>query len=241
MSTNADRLGLDLSAIHAVILSHGHFDHAGGLASLAGRRGVEALPMVVHPLIWTRRRVMVPGQEGWEMPTLSKRALNREGLDVIERRQPSLLIDGSVLITGEVDRTTDFERGMPPAHQHWSGGTWEPDPLVLDDQALVVNLRGKGLVVLTGCGHAGAVNIVRYAQRLTGVSTLCGLLGGLHLNGDYFAPSIAPTVAMLTEMAPELLVPGHCTGWSAQHSLAAAIPDAWVQGSSGSSYTLTAA
>jgi 7,8-dihydropterin-6-yl-methyl-4-(beta-D-ribofuranosyl)aminobenzene 5'-phosphate synthase len=144
-----------------------------------------------------------------------------------------------VLITGEVDRTTDFERGMPPTHQRWADSTWEPDPLVLDDQALVVHVRGKGLVVVTGCGHAGAVNIVRHAQRLTAVPRLHALLGGLHLNGAYFAPSIAPTVEALTAMAPDLLVPGHCTGWHAQHTLAAALPDSWVQGSSGSRYRLT--
>jgi DNA-binding CsgD family transcriptional regulator len=66
-----------------------------------------------------------------------------------------MLLDGSILITGEVDRTTDFEHGMPPAHQHWTGTTWEPDPLILDDQALVANVLGKGLVIVTGCGHAG--------------------------------------------------------------------------------------
>ena len=71
-------------------------------------------------------------------------------------RQPSLLLDGSVLITGEVDRTTEFEHGMPN-HEAWRDGRWEPDPLILDEQALVVNVRDKGLVVLTGCGHAGAV------------------------------------------------------------------------------------
>lgn len=240
MVTNADRLGLDLAAVHAVVLSHGHFDHVGGLAGLAGRRGTRSLPMVVHPLVWTRRRLALPGRAD-EMPTLSKRALTGEGFEVIERRQPSLLVDGSVLITGEVDRTTDFEHGMPPAHQRWSGSAWEPDPLVLDDQALVVNVRGKGLVVVTGCGHAGAVNIVRYAQRLTGVPRLHALLGGLHLNGAFFAPSIGPTVRALTELAPDLLVPGHCTGWRAQHTLAAALPDSWVQGSSGTRYRLSAA
>ena len=104
-----------------------------------------------------------------ELPTLSKRALETEGFAVIERREPSLLADGCVLITGEVDRTTEFERGMPPAHQEWTGSAWQHDPLVLDDQALVVHVRGQGLVVLTGCGHAGAVNIVRHAQRLTGI------------------------------------------------------------------------
>ena len=241
MVVNADRLGVDLSQIQAVVLSHGHFDHAGGLAGLGGRRGARSFPMVVHPLIWTRRRLAVPGREPEELPTLSRRALEGEGIAVIERREPSLLVDGCVLITGEVDRTTQFERGMPPAHQAWIGSAWQPDPLILDDQALVVHVRRRGLVVLTGCGHAGAINIVRDAQRLTGVPTLHALLGGLHLGGPAFEPIIDPTVRALTEMAPSLVVAGHCTGWRAQHALAAALPDSWVAGSSGSSFSLAAA
>jgi 7,8-dihydropterin-6-yl-methyl-4-(beta-D-ribofuranosyl)aminobenzene 5'-phosphate synthase len=241
MVTNADRLGVDLSRIQAVVLSHGHFDHAGGLAGLAGTRGTRSLPMVVHPMIWTRRRLAVPGREPEELPTLSKRALEGEGFSVIERREPSLLVDGCVLITGEVDRTTDFERGMPPPHQAWTGGQWQHDPLVIDDQALVVHLRGRGLVVLTGCGHAGVINIVRHAQRLTAVPALHALVGGLHLSGTAFEPIVDRTVGALTEMAPDLVVSGHCTGWRAQHALAAALPNAWVAGSSGSSFRLVAA
>lgn len=239
MVTNADRLGVDLDDLQGVVLSHGHFDHAGGLAGLAGRRGVRSLPMVVHPLVWTRRRLALPGGAD-ELPTLSRRALNGEGFEVIERREPSLLLDGSVLITGEVDRTTEFERGMPPPHQAWTGSEWAHDPLVTDDQALVVHVRGRGLVVLTGCGHAGAVNIVRHARRLTGVERLHALVGGLHLGGPAFEPVIPPTIAALTELAPSLVVPGHCTGWRAQHALAATLPDAWVQGSSGTTYRLAA-
>jgi 7,8-dihydropterin-6-yl-methyl-4-(beta-D-ribofuranosyl)aminobenzene 5'-phosphate synthase len=241
MVVNADRLGVDLSAIQAVVLSHGHFDHAGGLAGMAGRRGLRSLPMVVHPGIWTRRRLAPPGSEPDELPTLSRSALEAEGLGVIERRTPSLLVDGCVLVTGEVDRTTDFERGMPPAHQAWTGSSWQHDPLVLDEQALVVHVRGRGLVVVTGCGHAGAVNIVRHASRLTSVPTLYALLGGFHLGGPAFEPIIGRTVDALAELTPDLIVPGHCTGWRAQHALAAALPDAWAVGSSGSSYHLTAA
>ncbi|WP_200214346.1 MBL fold metallo-hydrolase [Micromonospora coerulea] len=240
MVVNAERLGVDLTRIQAVVLSHGHFDHAGGLAGLAARRGTRALPMVLHPRVWARRQLALPGAPAQELPTLSKRSLAGEGFEVIERREPSLLVDGSVLITGEVDRTTDFEHGMPPAHQAWNGSAWEPDPLVVDDQALVVNLRARGLVVLTGCGHAGAVNIVRHAQRLTGTPRLHALVGGLHLGGRAFEPIIGRTVEALREAGPRLLVPGHCTGWRAQLALAAALPNAWVPSSSGSTYRLTA-
>jgi 7,8-dihydropterin-6-yl-methyl-4-(beta-D-ribofuranosyl)aminobenzene 5'-phosphate synthase len=239
MVGNADRMGVDLSEVHGVVLSHGHFDHAGGLAGLAARRR-RAMPMVLHPVAWTRRRLAPPNREVFELPTLSKRALEGEGFEVIERREPSLLVDGSVLITGEVDRTTEFERGMPPPHQAWTGSGWEHDPLVQDDQALVVHVRNRGLVVLTGCGHAGAVNIVRHARRLTGVDRLCALLGGLHLSGPAFEPVIPPTIVALTELAPDVVVPAHCTGWRAQHALAAALPDAWLPGSSGSTYRLAA-
>jgi 7,8-dihydropterin-6-yl-methyl-4-(beta-D-ribofuranosyl)aminobenzene 5'-phosphate synthase len=240
MVVNAERLGIDLGTVQAVVLSHGHFDHAGGLVGMVGKRGVRALPMVVHPAAWTRRRLAVPGEPALELPTLSRRALEGEGFAVIERRQPSLLVEGSVLITGEVERVTDFEHGMPPPHQAWTGRAWEPDPLVADDQALVVDLRGKGLVVLTGCGHAGVVNVVRQAQRLTGTPRLHALLGGLHLSGRAFAPVIGPTTAALREWAPALLVPGHCTGLRAQRALAEALPQAWRPSSSGSVYRLAA-
>ena len=239
MVRNCEQLEVDLGAVEAVVLSHGHFDHAGGLEGLArARRG--GLPITVHPLVWTPRRVALPGQDPWDLPTLSRSSLEAEGFEVIERRTPSLLLDGMVLITGEVDRTTDFETGMP-YHEADRGGRWEPDPLILDDQALVVHVRGRGLLVLTGCGHAGAVNIARYACRLSGVDRLDALLGGFHLTGPAFEPVIEPTIAALTEFSPSLIVPAHCTGWRAQHRLAAALPDAFVPNAVGTTYTLAAA
>ncbi|MFJ3754956.1 MBL fold metallo-hydrolase [Streptomyces sp. NPDC090080] len=239
LAVNAERLGTDVGDLHGVVLSHGHFDHAGGFDGLARSRGRSGLPLTVHPAVWTRRRLRLPAGQRLEMPTLSRGALEREGFAVIERRQPSLLA-GGILVTGEVDRVTGFEHGMPPAHQAWDGTGWRHDPAVLDDQALVVHVRGRGLVVITGCGHAGVVNIVRHAMRLTGVGTLLALVGGFHLSGPAFEPVIGPTVAALTDLAPELIVPGHCTGWRAQHALAAALPDAWVQTSVGTTYRLAA-
>jgi 7,8-dihydropterin-6-yl-methyl-4-(beta-D-ribofuranosyl)aminobenzene 5'-phosphate synthase len=240
LAVNAGRLGIDVGGLQGVVLSHGHFDHSGGFDGLARLRGRSGLPLTVHPAVWTRRRVELPGGGARAMPTLSQGALEREGFEVIERRQPSLLV-GGILITGEVDRVTEFERGMPPSHQAWDGHDWRHDPTVIDDQALVVNVRGRGLLIVTGCGHSGVVNIIRHAMRLTGVSRLLGVIGGFHLSGPYFEPITAPTVAALTELSPELIVPGHCTGWRAQHSLAATLPDAWKQSSVGTTYTLSAA
>lgn len=240
MVENMRRLDLDPGDVACVVLSHGHFDHAGGLAGLARARGRAGLPLVMHPLAWSRRRVAFPGVEPRMLPVLDRRAVEAEGFQVIERRQPSVLLDGCVLVTGEIDRTTEFETGMP-FHEAEHDGRWEPDPLILDDQALVVDVRGRGRVVLTGCGHAGAVNIARDALRLTGGGPLLGLLGGFHLSGSAFEPIIEPTVQALDELAPELLVPAHCTGWKAQHRLAAAFPDAFVPNAVGTTFRLAAA
>jgi len=240
LAVNAERLGIDVGGLQGVVLSHGHFDHTGGIGGLARLRGRSGLPLTVHPAVWTRRRLELPGGQWLEMPTLSRGALEREGFAVLERRQPSLLV-GGILVTGEVDRVTEFEHGMPPQHQAWDGQGWQHDPAVIDDQALVINVRGRGLVIVTGCGHAGVVNIIRQAMRLTGVRRLLAVIGGFHLSGPAFEPIIEPTVAALTELAPQLIVPSHCTGWRAQHTLAAALPDAWVQSSVGSAYTLSAA
>jgi 7,8-dihydropterin-6-yl-methyl-4-(beta-D-ribofuranosyl)aminobenzene 5'-phosphate synthase len=236
---NANRLGIDLAQVEVIVLSHGHWDHCGGLAGLARMRGRTGLPLTVHPMIWTRRRVVPPSRPIWHLPTLSRRSVEQEGFTIIERRQPSLLLGGSVLITGEVDRTTDFEQGLP-FHEAWQGERWESDPLIADDQALVVHLRDRGLVVITGCGHAGAVNIARHAMRLTGVSRLHAILGGFHLSGAAFEPLIEPTVEAFVGLAPDLVVPAHCTGWKAAHRLAAAIPAAFIPNAVGTSYTLSA-
>lgn len=104
-------------------------------------------------------------------------------------------------------------------HQAHDGTDWRADPLILDDQALIANVRGRGLVVLTGCGHAGVVNILRYARRLTGVNDVHAILGGLHLTGPLFAPIIPPTVAALQELAPRCHRPRtlHRVGCDARH------------------------
>jgi 7,8-dihydropterin-6-yl-methyl-4-(beta-D-ribofuranosyl)aminobenzene 5'-phosphate synthase len=181
--------------------------------------------------------VLLPGIEPLEIPAVSRRALEDAGFDVLEAAQPSFLLDGSVLVTGEVPRVTGYEPGFPP-QQAWLGGGWEPDPLVLDDQAIIINVRDKGLIVLTGCGHAGIVNICRYARRLTGDQPLYAAMGGFHLNGPAFEPLIPRVLDDLAEMSPQVLVPAHCTGWRAQHAMARRFGEVFIPNAVGSQYRL---
>jgi len=187
---NMHRLDVDPTSIEAIICSHGHYDHTTGLDGLIRRLGGTVnLPVLIHPHFWRRRRVAIPGRDRVEIPTTSRSALTGAGFDVIEEGRPSFLFQRSVLVTGEVPRTTGYEPGFPP-QQAWLGKRWEPDPLVLDDQALIVDIKDKGLLVITGCGHAGVVNICRYARRLTKERPIYAVLGGFHLNGPLFEPLI---------------------------------------------------
>jgi len=233
VAENMRRLEFTPKDIEAIVLSHGHFDHTTGMDGIVKALGGTAgLPVLIHPEFWSRRRLALPGHTPIEIPSSSKSALREAGFEIIEERQPSFLLDGSILMTGEVDRTTDFETGFK-IHQAFHNDQWQPDPLVLDDQAVVINVRDKGLVVMTGCGHAGIINIIRYAQKLTGEDKIYAVLGGFHLNGPLFEPIISSVIEALKTFSPEVVMPGHCTGWRATHAIAAAFPSSFIQGSVG--------
>jgi 7,8-dihydropterin-6-yl-methyl-4-(beta-D-ribofuranosyl)aminobenzene 5'-phosphate synthase len=237
MVENMRRLGVAPADVEVIVLSHGHWDHVTGMEGLARELGRSKLPVMIHPEFWTRRRVRFPGLDPAELPATSRAALEDLGFAIVEERQPSFLLDGAVLITGEVDRTTPFETGFK-GHEALRDAEWQPDPLILDDQALVVSLRDRGLVVLSGCGHAGIVNTVRYVRRLTGIDAVAAVIGGFHLSGPMFESIIEPTVDALVDLSPELLVPAHCTGWRAAHRLAARFPDAFVMSTVGTTIAL---
>jgi 7,8-dihydropterin-6-yl-methyl-4-(beta-D-ribofuranosyl)aminobenzene 5'-phosphate synthase len=234
---NMRRLGIAATDIEVIVLSHGHWDHVTGIEGLARDLGRSKLPVMIHPEFWTRRRVRFPGLEPAELPATSRAALEDLGFAIVEERQPSFLLDGAVLITGEVDRTTPFETGFQ-GHEALRDAGWQPDPLILDDQALVLSLRDRGLVVLSGCGHAGIVNTVRYVRTLTGIDAVAAVIGGFHLSGPMFEPIIEPTVSALADLSPALLVPAHCTGWRAVHRLAARFPEAFVMSTVGTTIAL---
>jgi 7,8-dihydropterin-6-yl-methyl-4-(beta-D-ribofuranosyl)aminobenzene 5'-phosphate synthase len=234
---NLRRLGVDVRDIEAAVMSHGHFDHTTGLQGIVEDLGRSGVPMVLHPDFWNRRRIRLEGTETVEIPTPSRRYIESAGVRIVEDRRPSLLFDAGLLVSGQVERTSGFECGMPDQEAFRDGG-WTPDPAVYDDQAAIVNVAGKGLVVLTGCGHAGVVNILRHARRLTGVERIHAVIGGFHLTGKAFEPIIERTVAAVAELEPAVVVPAHCTGWKAQLALAQRLPEAVRPNAVGATFEL---
>ncbi len=232
---NIDRLQIDPKEIEAVALSHGHWDHTGGLAGLVERLGKANMPLMAHPRIYTNRRAAPPGAGPIPLVPPSRSAMEGAGFELLEERDPSLLFHGALMLTGEVPRVTDFEQGFP-FFQSNEGNGWQPEPHLLDDQALIANVRGKGLVVITGCGHSGIVNIVKRAVQVTGVERVHAIIGGFHLTGRYFEPVIGRTIDGLRAFTPGLVVPAHCTGWKPQQAIAAAFPEAYVHNAVGTTY-----
>jgi 7,8-dihydropterin-6-yl-methyl-4-(beta-D-ribofuranosyl)aminobenzene 5'-phosphate synthase len=234
---NMDVLQIKGNELHAVVLSHGHTDHTRGLMGLIKRYGRPRVPIVLHPDAYLERKNIQPdGHESEHIPP-SKKDLEAEDVQIIEERGPTMLIGDHALVTGQIPRTTPYEKGNP-RQVALIDGRWQPDPWIHDDQAIVINVKDKGLVVLTGCGHAGVINTLKSARQLTGVSQVHAVIGGFHLTGPIFEPIITPTVEALRQFNPGVIVPQHCTGWKATHLIAREFPEAFVPNSVGTTMVI---
>ena len=234
---NLKILGIDLKEIEALILSHGHMDHTGSLYAILEGLG-RTMPLVVHPEAFLSPRYLGIG-EGKKLffpCTLKRNELESLGAQILESTAPVSLCDNSLLVTGQVERTTSFEKGFPNAYLSRDGK--EEIDAILDDQSLVLHLKDKGLVVISGCAHAGIVNTVAYARKITGVETVHGIIGGFHLSGPAFEPIIEQTIVELRKVDPKIIVPMHCTGWKAIERFSQAFPASFVLNSVGSRFTL---
>lgn len=211
---NADVLDVDLKEVETLVLSHGHIDHLGGLRQVVERMDRKGVELVVHPAAFRHPRyIKLTKQLRINFPPFTREIIKDMGVAALEKKGPHLLLDGFLLFLGEIPRTSDFERGMPNAFYEDQG---EPkhDPME-DDTAIVANVKGNGLVILSGCAHAGIINTVQYAREVTGIDKVFVVMGGFHLTGPDYAAIVNPTIDALKEIGPKHVVPTHCTGRNA--------------------------
>jgi 7,8-dihydropterin-6-yl-methyl-4-(beta-D-ribofuranosyl)aminobenzene 5'-phosphate synthase len=215
---NVKALRLTIEEIQTIVLSHGHMDHWGALFNILNRH-LKSVPVIVHPDAFLKKRflVLADGRKVY-FPALNEKELKETGAKIIKSKSVSLLANHLVMVTGEIERTTVFEKGIPNAYAERDDKV-EPD-LIQDDQAIIIHLQGKGLVVVSGCAHAGIINTIRYAQKITGVSSIYAIVGGFHLSGKAFIPIIGKTIKVLEDFNPSLICPMHCTGWQATKEIA---------------------
>lgn len=231
---NAKRMGINLSEVSYVALSHGHYDHFGGLQAIVKAVNKIDLLIIVHEDMAKRRGTTNLSGDITEYPPFP----NLEQITpakIVNTKKPYLIANDLACITGEIPRKVTFETGLMQ-NKIYSENSWRPDPLVLDDRAIVVNFKGKGLVIISGCAHAGIINTIRYAQQITGLEKVYAILGGFHLAGKEFEKKIEPTIEELKDINPELIVPSHCTGWRALISINQTFPNAFVHNSVGNIY-----
>lgn len=132
LARNLDVLQVPVKDLRALVISHGHADHHGGLEALFQRHGRRKLPLLIHPQAWQKRKVVFPTGTEVKLPPPSRSDLEAEGAEILEEAGPTLLLDSTVLVSGQVERNTDFEQGFPIHYAHSKSG-WQPDPMVWDD------------------------------------------------------------------------------------------------------------
>ena len=213
---NAEKLAIPMELVDAIILSHGHYDHAGGLADALAMTG--PVDLYLHPQALTTKFNQSGRDIGAPTELNKLTLLTRE---IIYTRKPTEIFPG-IRVTGEIPRIHQIEDTGGPFYQDVICS--RPDDLP-DDQALFIETP-KGLVVLLGCGHSGVINTLEYVQELTDKKPIHAVLGGMHLLRAT-PERLTFTGDRLNDMAIDYLSPNHCTGLDAVCYFKARFPDAF--------------
>lgn len=233
--TNMGALDIDPNAIEEIVLSHGHVDHTGGLLEVLRNMKRDHIKVIMHPHALRKRWIVFPDGQRTRLSLIDEESITKSGGEIVKIQSPYLICNELIAATGEIRRQTDFEKGFPLSFAEIEGKLQE-DFETKDEQALVMNVRGKGLVIISGCGHAGIVNTALYATEFTGVENIQAIIGGFHLTGPIFEPFINKTVEMIKSMQPQYIIPCHCTGWQAIHTFANEMPSQYIHNVVGTTY-----
>lgn len=255
----------EIGKIEVIHLSHWHRDHSGVYHSYFSvsqrltfhqgglQRAIEMInkakskstsptnvTMDLHPNRPFYRGMMTPaGPISLEAdPTFTE--LEAAGATVTKNAQGHNILDDMFFVSGQIPRTTLYETGISGGIRlDDSDAGWQADPLILDERFVMCNLRGKGLVVFTGCSHAGVVNVSRHAVEVGGGVPLYAVAGGFHLS-DAQLDKVQETTSDLAKLDPKVLMPGHCSGWRVQVEAERIMPGRVVPIYAGQKYGLSA-
>jgi len=226
ISRNGDRLRTPFGEVGALFLSHGHWDHGGGIPEalrlVTSANGGKPVPCHVNEGMFATRGMrrrdgrVVPAENVMKPADLAKR-----GAAVVNSPHARAIMDELFYVSGEIPRVTPYERGLPP-HVRLApdGMSWEPDPLLLDERYVAAHVKGKGAVVFTACSHAGVINVLKDARNVFGDVPLYAVMGGFHLSGPEVETIIPDTIRDFAAFGLKRIVPCHCTGWRAVRALA---------------------
>jgi len=229
---NAQQLNINIGRADFMVLSHAHGDHYGGLAK-AVRSAKKSCRLVVHPAACDIKRFIKFGESVVGPWGIEKRLLREFKSRILLSGGLTALRHG-VYVSGEIKRQTPFEKGMPNAFLKKDGEMVRDK--ITDDQALLIELIGKRLVVITGCAHAGVVNTLLQAEQLFPEHSLLAVLGGFHLN-NADENQMNKTLEHLRRAGVKYIAGFHCTGYYAQKLLMDHFRDQWIPGAVGAHIT----
>ena len=202
---NATAIRARVRELDAIVISHGHYDHIGGLLQIL-KRSNRRIPIVAHPKVFGPKFAFKPNLQ-FIGPDFDQSSVKAAGGILVLARNPVMIAAG-VTTSGEIGRDTNFEK----TEGFWTveDDRFVEDPMN-DEQALLINVKDKGLVVITGCAHSGIINTLKQAQKTSNVDYIYAVVGGLHLEKAADA-RMKETVDEFSRIDPKVIYPCHCTG-----------------------------
>jgi 7,8-dihydropterin-6-yl-methyl-4-(beta-D-ribofuranosyl)aminobenzene 5'-phosphate synthase len=238
LMNNIEVLGIDVSRLQAYSLSHGHFDHWGGLVAFLTTyigRIKAGTPLYVGEEAFAHRFSLRPsGDDLNDLGNLDQEGIESlKSINIVNVKEPTEIIP-SAWLTGSIERVTTYEK-IPSALLVMREESIEEDDF-RGELAVVCNIKRKGLVVISGCAHTGIINTVRHAQKITGIDKVHAVIGGFHLvNADI--EIIRQTITDMQAIGPDYVVPMHCTGFEAMTAFRDAMPEQFILNTAGTQYS----